>query len=206
MHPFFHGLLFGLIFILFIGPAFFALIQTGIQQGMRPAIFLALGISASDVFFVLLTLFGVSSFLEDEQYRLWMGSFGSLVLMAYGIYTWFKKPPALKENGSEKSRFLFKYWVKGLLLNGLNPFIIFFWLSWVSFVSVNYDYGQIGQRYFFAGVLVTILTTDIAKAGIANRKKHIIGTKFFKLINKIVAVILVLFAVRIIYFLIQNYL
>ncbi len=204
MHPFFHGLLFGLIFLLFIGPAFFALLQTSIQKGLKPAVFLAFGISTSDIIFVVLTLLGVSSLLEDEGFKLWMGAGGSLILIGYGVYSWFKKAPKIKETEESESRFLIKYWVKGLLLNGLNPFIILFWLSWVSFVSVNYDYGSTGQRYFFAGLLVTILLSDIGKALIANRQKHLINPKFFKAMNKIVAVILVLFGMRIIYYLVQS--
>ena len=205
MHPFFHGLLFGLIFIFFIGPALFALIQTSIQNGLKAAIFLALGISMSDIIFVILTLLGVSSLLENNDFKFWIGSFGSVVLIGYGIYTWFKAPPEMKETVPYESRYLIKFSLKGLLLNGLNPFIIFFWLSWVGFVSVNYDYGKIGQRYFFAGLLLTILLSDIAKATIAHRKKHLINPKFFQWVNKIVAVVLVLFGIRIIYFLIETY-
>jgi len=205
MHPFFHGLFFGLIFLLFIGPAFFALLQTSIQKGLKPAIFLAFGISASDIIFVLLTLFGISSFLQQPEFRFWIGVFGSIILIAYGIYTWFKRPPELKETEYEDAKYLIRYWVKGLLLNGLNPFIVFFWLSWVSFVTVNYDYGQIGQRWFFVGLLVTILLSDIGKAAIANKKKHLINPKFFRWVNKIVAIVLVVFGLRIVYFLITTY-
>lgn len=206
IHPFFHGLLFGLIFLLFIGPAFFALLQTSIQQGLKPAIFLALGISASDACFVLLTLFGISPLLQDPSMKLWLGLPGSIILIAYGIYTWFKKAPAMQDPEEQTGKYLIKYWIKGLFLNGLNPFIILFWLSWVSFVSVNYDYGPVGQRYFFAGVLLTILVSDIVKATIANKKKHLINPKHFRVINKAVALVLVAFGLRIVYFLISNYL
>lgn len=204
MHPIFHGLLFGLIFNLFIGPAFFALIQTSIQKGLKPAIFFALGISFSDIFFVVLVVLGVSSILDDETSRLWMGSIGSAILIVYGVYTWFKTPPSYKELEVGDNSGLFKYWLKGALLNGLNPFIVFFWISWVSFASVNYNYSGSSQGYFFSGVLMIILTSDITKAIIANRNKHLLNPKIFKWLNKIVAVVLLLFAVRILYFLISN--
>ena len=161
MHPFFHGLLFGLIFWIFVGPALFALIQTSIQRGFKEAIFLAIGISLSDIMLVVLTLMGVSSFLGDEQFRFWMGIFGAGALISYSIYNWFKPPPEYKDLETKEGGFLIKYTLRGLILNGLNPFLLFFWLSWISFVSVNYGYEGISQRYFFTGLLVTVLSSDI---------------------------------------------
>ncbi|MEQ9007485.1 MAG: LysE family transporter, partial [Ekhidna sp.] len=60
MPPIINGLIFGLIFIFALGPAFFALIQTSIQQGLKKAIFLAIGISVSDVFYVIIVLLGMA--------------------------------------------------------------------------------------------------------------------------------------------------
>ena len=205
MHPFFHGLIFGLVFIFLIGPAFFALIQTSVQSGLRAAIFLALGISFSDILFVLLTIFGISSFLENPEFKFWISISGAAILIGYGVYTWQKKSPTYEEVTIEDRTLLVKYWMKGLLLNGLNPFMILFWVSWVSFVSVNYSYNSYSQRFFFAGVLVTILCSDITKAIIANKKKHLISPRWFQRLNKVVSLILILFGLRIIYFLFETY-
>lgn len=205
MHPFFHGLIFGLVFIFFIGPAFFALIQTSIQSGLRAAIFLAFGISFSDILYVLLTNLGISSLLDHPEFKFWISIGGAVILIGYGIYTWMKKPPTYEEVTLEDRTLLIKYWVKGFLLNGLNPFIILFWVSWVSFVSVNYNYSSYDQRFFFGGVLVTILSSDIAKAIIANKKKHLINPRWFQRLNKVVSLILILFGLRIIYFLFETF-
>lgn len=205
MHPFFHGLIFGLVFIFFIGPAFFALIQTSVQSGLKAAIFLALGISFSDVIYVLLTNLGISSLLENPAFKFWISVGGAVILIGYGIYTWRKKPPVYEEIELDDRTLLVKFWVKGFLLNGLNPFIILFWVSWVSFVSVNYNYSSYDQRFFFGGLLLTILTSDIAKAVIANKKKHLIHPRWFQRLNKVVSLILILFGLRIVYFLFETY-
>ncbi|MEM9328334.1 MAG: LysE family transporter [Bacteroidota bacterium] len=205
MHPFFHGLLFGLWFLVFIGPAFFALLQTSVQRGLKPAIFLAFGVSTSDIILVLLMLLGLSSWLERPAFKFWIGVFGAITLIVYGIYTWMKPPPKIKELEEENGKYLIKYWIKGLVLNGLNPLLILFWVSWVSFASVNYDYSGRQQYQFFAGLLLTILTTDVLKATFANRYKHNINPKWFRRVNKIVAIILVGFGLRIVYYLVQNY-
>ncbi|MBV6645140.1 MAG: LysE family translocator [Cyclobacteriaceae bacterium] len=206
MPPFLNGLLFGLIFIFSFGPAFFALIQTSIQNGLRAALLLAIGISMSDFGFVLLSLLGTSYLLEDPQISLWMGVFGTAVLFAYGMYTWFKSPGSQSRRSVESPQLDYiKYWLKGLVLNGLNPLVMIFWVSIISLVSVNYQYDISDQRIFFVGVLTTILTGDITKAVVAQKLKHLITPKTVLLFNRSLGVILILFGLRMLYFLFTNY-
>lgn len=205
MPPFFNGLLFGLIFLFALGPAFFALIQTSIQQGFKKAIFLAIGISISDIFYVTITLFGLASILETDDFKFWMAIFGSAMLTGYAVYSWIKKPVAEELSLTNDVNFA-KYLFKGLLLNGLNPFIIISWATWISAVAINFDYGFSQQLQFFTGMLVAILSMDIGKAFIANKLKHLITTRFIQLMNRTVAIVIMLFTIRIFYFLYENYL
>jgi threonine/homoserine/homoserine lactone efflux protein len=206
MPPFVNGLFFGLLFIFSIGPAFFALVQTSIQKGFKPAIFLAVGISLSDVFYVSLVLLGISSLLENPDIRFWMGVIGTILLIGYGIYS-FTKPVRIYASKHYKDGDigLLKFTLQGLLLNGFNPFIVLFWVAMLSIVSARYDYDLTEKAFFFAGVLSTILCTDTIKAFIAHRLKNLITPKIIKTINRVVGVILMLFGMRIVYFLINNY-
>ncbi|MEQ6166561.1 MULTISPECIES: LysE family transporter [unclassified Ekhidna] len=204
MPPIINGLIFGLIFIFALGPAFFALIQTSIQQGFKKAIFLAIGISVSDVFYVLIVLFGMAKALETDNFKFWMGIFGVVMLSAYGVYSWFKTPKVQREDIASDSN-VAKQFAKGLLLNGLNPFIIVTWATWVSVSVINFEYGFNEQVQFFAGMLIMIFSMDLGKAFVAHRLKHLITVKFVRNMNRTVAVILVLFSLQIVYFLITNY-
>ncbi|MFY0607136.1 MAG: LysE family transporter [Cyclobacteriaceae bacterium] len=208
MPPFLTGLLFGLVFIFSFGPGFFALIQTSVQKGYRRAIFLALGISLSDILYVFLALIGASSLLKDPDTRFWMGIIGTFVLFGYGVFTWFRKPTiqseeALSEENTRLSGFMYLF--KGFVLNGLNPFIVVFWLSIISLAATNYDFSTNEKYYFFAGVLTTILTSDIIKVLVSYRLRQFVTEKRIALINKIVAVVLVAFGFQMIYFLISTY-
>lgn len=205
MPPIINGLIFGLIFIFALGPAFFALIQTSIQQGLKKAIFLAIGISVSDVFYVIIVLLGMAKALGTDDFKFWMGIFGVIMLGAYGIYSWFKTPKIHSEDTIADESNSFKQFAKGLFLNGLNPFIIVSWVTWVSAIAINFEYQFNQQLQFFGGMLITILSMDIGKAFIANRLKHLITVKFVRNMNRTVAVILILFSLQIIYFLISNY-
>ncbi len=205
MPPIINGLIFGLIFIFALGPAFFALIQTSIQQGLKKAIFLAIGISVSDVFYVFIVLFGMAKALETDDFKFWMGIFGAIMLGAYAVYSWFKTPKIQSEQAIMNDSNYAKQFAKGLLLNGLNPFIIVSWATWVSAIAINFEYGFSQQAQFFGGMLITILSMDIGKAFIAHRLKHLITVRFIRNMNRTVAIILILFTFQILYFLFNNY-
>lgn len=206
MPPYITGLVFGLVFIFSLGPGFFALVQTSVQKGFRKAIFLAVGISMSDVLYVILALMGVASMLEQPMTRLWMGIGGAIVLFAYGIYCWLKKPKIYEERPEMNSDISFlKYLIKGFILNGFNPFIVVFWVGIVGIVAVNYDYTGYDQIYFFCGVLTTILTTDILKAFLAHRLRKLVTPKKILILNRSVGVILILFGFQMIYYLVDHF-
>lgn len=204
MPPIINGILFGLIFLFSLGPAFFALIQTSIQQGFRKAMFFAIGISFSDILFVVVILFGLAKILETDTFKFWVAIFGSIMLTSYAIYSWFKKPVVEEVELSNDVNFM-KYLFKGFILNGLNPFIIIFWATWISTVAVNFEYNFSQQLQFFVGMLVSILSLDLIKAFIANKLKHMITVRFVRGMNRVVAVIILAFAFRIFYYLLENY-
>lgn len=204
MPPFLNGTVFGLIFLFALGPAFFALIQTSIQQGFKKALFFAVGISASDVVYVVIVLLGLTKALENEEVKFWIAILGAAMLLSYAVYSWFKSPKVESETVINESNYA-KHFLQGLFLNGLNPFIVVSWATWVSAISINFEYEFHQQAQFFGGMLVTILSMDIGKAFLANRLKHLINTRFIKRMNRAVAVILLLFTGQIVYFLVTNY-
>ncbi|MFY0601540.1 MAG: LysE family translocator [Cyclobacteriaceae bacterium] len=205
MPPYFNGLLFGLIFVFSFGPGFFSLVQTSVQQGLRKAVFLAVGISLSDFVYVTLAILGAASFLDEPDVRLGFAIGGAVVLLGYGIYSWFKKPKIYPESTEKKiDKSYLKYTLKGFVLNGLNPFILVFWIGIIGIVAVKYDYNFSQQVYFFLGVVSTILTMDLIKAFLANKLRRVITPKFILILNRSIGSILILFAARIIFFLFQG--
>ncbi|MEP5611908.1 MAG: LysE family transporter [Cyclobacteriaceae bacterium] len=204
MPPFINGILIGLIFLFSLGPAFFALIQTSIQHGFRKAMFFAIGISLSDVLFVLVILFGLAKILNTDSFKFWMAIFGSIMLTGYAIYSWVKKPVVEEVEMTNDANFA-KYALKGFVLNGLNPFIIVSWATWVGTVAVKFDYNFAQQLQFFVGMLVSILSLDLIKAFVANKLKHMITVKFVRKMNRVVAVIIFVFALQVVYYLFDNY-
>ncbi len=204
MPPFINGILFGLIFLFAIGPAFFALIQISIQQGLKKAIFFALGISIADTFYVLITLFGVAAFLESETFKFWMAIFGAVILTSYAFYSWMKHP-SIRKSSPKDSYNLFNYLLRGMLLNGLNPFMIVTWTALISTISINFEYSFDERIQFFSAMLVSIFCLDVSKAFAADKLKHLITKRFILIMNRTVALVTMFFTFRIFYFLFENY-
>ncbi len=205
MPPIIKGILFGFIFLFALGPAFFALIQTSIERGFKKAILFAFGISFSDLIYVVIALFGMTKLLQTEDFKFWIAIFGSLMLTGYAVYSWIKVPKLADDSVIDENDSSPKYFFKGLLLNGLNPFIIVSWATWISAITIRFDYNFYQQLQFFIGMLITILSLDLGKAFIANKLKHLITVRFVRNMNRIVAIILILFTTQLVYFLWENY-
>ena len=105
-----------------------------------------------------------------------------------------RSPKLYKENPQGKvDKSYLTYLLKGFVLNGLNPFILVFWMGIIGIVAVKYDYSFYQQIYFFAGVLTTILGMDVSKAFLANRLRSVITPKFILILNRSVGFILIIF-------------
>ena len=158
---FYHGMLLGLVFLVSFGPIFFALIETSINRGFWAAASIALGTMLSDASYIMLSFFGVTTFLESNEIRFWIGIIGGIVLIIIGGFTFFKKPKIEKVQLISPNGFGYvTYAVKGFLINTLNPFVFIFWLSTMSIVSVEYPTSQTDRLIFFAGTLFTIFSSD----------------------------------------------
>jgi threonine/homoserine/homoserine lactone efflux protein len=203
LHPLFEGLILGITVAITLGPALVALLQTSIKHGIKTGIFLAFGIFSSDLFLVVLAFFGVSEIITAPKFHLAFGILGGVLMISYGIYTFFRKIPqneqveAISEIHVKRPGPL-PYFFKGFILNVANPTLWFFWIFWV--VSINSTYG--GDRksvaMFFAGALFMILATDIAKCVLANKIKVLGNPKAKLWINRIVGLLFFIFGAFII--------
>ncbi len=188
----------------FIGPAFFALMQTSIKKGFRSAAVMAFGIALSDASFVFLAYLGAQQFLDNPKVKLYEGIGGSVVLFVFGIYELFQKYDEEKEvkigeaivaKANERLPWMF---AKGFLLNILNPFVLFMWILWMSNVSSHYNTRQ-EILTFFAGTLGMIFILDLLKALAANRLKKILTDKLMHIIHYIMAVALIVSGIVLLY-------
>lgn len=197
MISYFDGMLYGLVFILALGPAFFALFQTALKNGFKRAMLVSLGVNMSDAIAVSLILLGMKSFLEDQRFEYWLGIVGVVVLISFGCYSLFKKG-GMEKIKESKNRRLVSFWLKGFLLNGLNPIIVLSWVGVVGGVS-SLGYSTEEQFWFFGGVFSTVLLLDIVKTLMITRLHSIINDRFVRVTNRLIGAVFITFGLALAY-------
>ncbi len=209
---FINGLLLGLIVAISIGPAFFALIQTGINHGFKYGVFMAIGIVVSDAMLVTISYLLGASLFDDPKNKVFIGLIGGIVLIIFGSVAWAKKPDILKQRNLSydtpiKSPSLWLYPFRGFFLNIVNPFLFFFWFGSLSIVGKMAPPNEL-MKYtliFFSGTFITIFLTDCLKSYVGKKIKNILTPKKEILINKLVGIALVIFGIVLIFRTLDEY-
>ena len=199
------GIGLGLVLSFLTGPVFFALIKTSIEKGFYAGVSLAGGVLISDIFYVVLTLFGTSFIALENTYRLLIGITGSVILLSIGIYYLFKKVKINYENITS-TRHNTGYFFKGFFMCIFNPAILLYWISVTSgVISVAGEFEAKNIVPFYSSILVTQFSIDIAKAYYANKLRYRIREKTISRLNKIAGILIIIFAFRLIYNLIAGH-
>lgn len=203
MNIFFEGTILGftLAFLFGFGPAFFALIQTGIYRGLLPGILLAFGIFLNDLLVVGLSVFSASTIMSNVENFTVIGVIGGVLITIIGVFTFIRKPNIVSSDNDiePKKPPGVVYIGKGFLLNAVNPFVWIFWVSIVVGVTAQYNAETHKLIEFFSGALAVVLLTDIIKTFAASQLKKIITDKFLVLINKIAGIAISLFGIFLIF-------
>lgn len=193
------GISLGFVLSFLTGPVFFALIKTSIEKGFSAGVSLAAGVVFSDIFYVALTVYGTSFLALENMYRMQIGIVGSTILFSVGLYYLFKKVKVNYEQTTSKRHYT-GYFLKGFLMCIFNPAVLLYWLSVTSgVISLS---GGINSTYilpFYGSILVTQFSLDVLKAYYANKLRYKIKEKTISNLNKIAGILIIIFAVRIIY-------
>ncbi len=193
------GIGLGIVLSFLTGPVFFALIKTSIEKGFYAGVALAFGVVISDLVYVVFTLLGTSLLSFEKNYRIPIGIVGSIVLLTIGLYYLIKKvkinyevvPSKIKHAG---------YFFKGFLMCIFNPFILLYWVSVTS--GVYSIYGDLTSHEvipFFGAILLTLFGMDTLKAYFSHKLRYKIKEKTIQNLNKIAGVLIIIFAIKLIY-------
>lgn len=199
MELFWNGIKLGLVLSVLTGPIVFALLQTSIEQGFRAGVLVATGIWVSDLIFVLLTYFGVAYVTELTKWNgleFWLGIIGGVILLVVGSSMLFLKPPPATHFEMPKAvRFSSRIslWLKGFLINTVNPFTFFFWLGVSATLFTKQALQPEQAQCFYGGLFGTIICTDCTKIGLAKFIRRWLKPNNILLLRKVAGVILLIF-------------
>ena len=195
------GFKYGLLLTVMVGPIFFAIIQTGVEEGFKAGATVGFGIWFSDLLYILFVYFSVAyaaELLENRSFTLTTGLLGAAILVAIGIGVFLSKSPAFEYAKETKRRSsYFNLFTRGFLINTINPFTIFFWFSVMSTIVVNNTLSKYQAFLFFGTIMGTIMTTDLIKAFLAKKISAKLTPKHIAMTRKITGILLVLFGIGI---------
>lgn len=202
MHSLFEGIILGLTLAFFFGfgPAFFALLQTGIHRGFTKGFFLAVGIFLNDLALVSLSILGAHAIMNNIQKYQMLGVVGGILLIIFGVVSYRHKieVAADNENVNYNGPNYLTFLIKGFLLNLANPFVWLFWPTVVLGVAAPFMSQTHDMILFFSGTLFIVFLSDVTKVYLASRIKRFITAKFLSLVNRAVGICLFIFGIALI--------
>lgn len=202
MTAFFEGYLWGLAMVAFIGPVFFTLLKGALQYGFKSGFAVALGIFVSDVVAVAICYLGAETaekFFTNPENQFYISLLGASILLGMGIK--YIAKPSLETDAEIKlktSDYL-NFFIKGFLVNFVNPFVFVVWISLIGYESTRYGLG-IDLIIFLSAALLGILTTDTLKAAFAHKIKSFLKPNILLWTYRVIGGVLIIFGCRLLYY------
>lgn len=181
-----YGLIAGVLLCLTFGTVFFALIQTSIERGYRSGVQIALGVVASDAFFIFTAIFGTAFLPQINHFDKWVGAVGISFLVILAIGNFLKVPtlePKTYTDDRSRRRSHLKYFFKGVALNALNPINFMSWAAIATYLRTKGRYDLSEMIMFFSMSLIGVGATESALAVYAHRLRGLLTIKVIHYIN-----------------------
>lgn len=171
------------------------LILTYALKAFKNSIAVGLGAFSVDLLYLLLLQFGLLNFLDNVIFMRALAIFG-FCFLSYMAYLMLKKKneDLQLDQHEDFKESLLKSYIKGIILNGSNPYVIGFWLSATGIVLNNqHAYSTI------LGLVVAILFWIGTLAFVVAKYSYLFSAKVIRIINIVSALIIEYFALSLLY-------
>ncbi len=155
------GILIGVLASAPMGPVGILCIQRTLNKGRWYGLVTGVGASVSDIIYALITGFGMSFVMDlitEPQTLFYLKVFGSLLLMAFGIYCWRTDPTKKMHISGNRKGTLIHNGVTAFLVTFSNPLIIFLFMALFAqftFVIPDHPFEMfLGYMSIVAGALI----------------------------------------------------
>ncbi len=187
----FQGIITGFIVSLSFGAGFFSLIQTSIKRGIYRAMYISIGVIASDTIFILFSVFA-TNFISHElvKYEYQIRLIGMIMLVTMGIYSLIKTSRVKNSNINDDPHVMY-YVSKGFVINSLNPLNALTWIAVAVFLESALQYSMQQIYVYFTMVIMSIFGTQMLVVYSANKLKNWMSEKIIHRINVFVGVLFI---------------
>lgn len=187
------GIKWGCFLAILVGPILLSLVQASIERGKQLGFTVGLGVWVSDLLYILAVYLGLSTIALPEDFVLYTGMIGGIVLIFFGLYNFFVKPKNDGDTRIIRASTYGGYFIKGFLINTVNPFTVFFWIT-ISTTEVSklpFDKAVV----FYTGLLGTIIVTDALKIIFAQRIRRFLTPKALLRMRNVVGAAMIIFGI-----------
>lgn len=196
----YQGVLLGLTLSFMVGPLLFAIVEAGLERGFRSGLAVAAGIWASDVLYVAAvwhSLEMMSAVVALPSFKWWAGLTGGALLMAFGLGSLLSRPKLEEGQISPRQRLRSwgTYFLRGFLINTVNPFTVFFWIGIAGGVVAPSNWSQADMLRFFGAMLLTLAIADTIKAYAAKQVRQWLTHQHVGWAKRGIGVLLLVFGV-----------
>nr|MBS0036762.1 LysE family transporter [Saprospiraceae bacterium] len=195
----FKGILLGLTLSIMTGPIFITLIQTGMEKGFRAGVTVASGFWTSDILYIAVVSYAISFLMglaAEDHFEVYISLIGGTILIAFGLgLILFGKVPARgrKYQKPRTGSSYLGFWSLGFFMNTFNPGTVIFWIGITSIISESLQLNIRQSFPFFAGLMGTIIFTDIIKVGLAKKISYYLTPRLMIMVRKIAGIALISF-------------
>jgi threonine/homoserine/homoserine lactone efflux protein len=196
------GILFGLTLAVMMGPIFIAITQASIEMGTRPGLSVCLGVWISDFLIILGTYLFIrelGSLIESEVFKFYLGISGGLILIVFGIGSFFKQISLNVERKKLSIKSFTGFLTKGFLVNTINPFTFVFWIGVMSTYVLGRNTSTSQTILFLSSIMITIMLTDVLKVMGAKLIRKKLTQKHISIFSKTAGAALFIFGLFLIY-------
>lgn len=157
----FKGILIGIIASAPMGPVGVLCVQRTLNKGRWYGFVTGMGAAVSDIIYAGITGFGMSfvmDFVNHQQNRFYLQIIGSLLLMAFGVYTYRTDPTRNMRRPNTNKGTLVHNGVTAFLVTATNPLIVFLFIACYAqfaFVLPDHPFEMcVGFLSIIAGALM----------------------------------------------------
>lgn len=191
----FKGMLIGLIASAPMGPVGVLCVQRTLNKGRWYGFITGIGAALSDMIYAAITGYGMSyvmDVLSNQQTRMYLQIVGSIMLLAFGVYT-YKSDPTKKIHRSGNGRgTLFHNGMTAFLVTFSNPLIIFLFVAcFAQFAFVMPDH-PFEMLVGFASIVFGALLWWFGLTWLIDKIRGKFDDNGIRLINQVIGSIVVL--------------
>lgn len=190
------GIAIGILISAPMGPVGILCIQRTLDKGRRQGFFTGVGAALSDLFYCLLTGYGLSfveEFIERNQNVIQL--IGSAVLIVFGVYLFRKNPSKNLKKPTPDRPSAGKNILGGFLFTFSNPLILFLIIG--LFARFNFTMPEFRAYHYIAGYAFifggAVLWWYLVTLFVDKVRAHF-NVRSMWLINRIIGVIILIFA------------